>query len=97
VEKNTKLEEGKNKAKDMFRSTGLIHTTKVDKHGNWNLDGVRYDYLTKAATPNIDRLIESGVYVPRLRPTFPTKTFPNYYALATGLFAESHGIVGNCK
>lgn len=26
---------------------------------------------------------------------YPTKTFPNLYSLATGLYPESHGIVGN--
>lgn len=28
-------------------------------------------------------------------PSFPSVTFPNHYTLATGLFPESHGVVGN--
>ena len=28
-------------------------------------------------------------------PSFPSVTFPNHYTLATGLYPESHGIVGN--
>ena len=28
-------------------------------------------------------------------PVYPTKTFPNHYSLATGLFPEIHGIVDN--
>lgn len=27
--------------------------------------------------------------------TYPTKTFPNHYSIATGLYPESHGIVDN--
>lgn len=30
-----------------------------------------------------------------MRPIFPSKTFPNHYTLVTGLYAESHGLVGN--
>ncbi|KAF7640885.1 hypothetical protein LDENG_00007610 [Lucifuga dentata] len=30
-----------------------------------------------------------------MRPVYPSKTFPNLYTLATGLYPESHGIVGN--
>ena len=29
------------------------------------------------------------------KPVFPSKTFPNHYSIVTGLFAESHGIIGN--
>lgn len=28
-------------------------------------------------------------------PSFPSVTFPNHYTLATGLYPESHGVVGN--
>eukprot|EP01093_Parvamoeba_rugata_P012726 TRINITY_DN3761_c0_g1_i4.p1 TRINITY_DN3761_c0_g1~~TRINITY_DN3761_c0_g1_i4.p1 ORF type:complete len:355 (-),score=56.80 TRINITY_DN3761_c0_g1_i4:162-1226(-) len=28
-------------------------------------------------------------------PSFPTKTFPNHYTIATGLYPEKHGIIGN--
>ncbi|KAJ3284272.1 hypothetical protein HDU79_008362 [Rhizoclosmatium sp. JEL0117] len=30
-----------------------------------------------------------------MRPSFPTLTWPNHYSLATGLYPDSHGIVGN--
>ncbi|RXM35692.1 hypothetical protein EOD39_3948 [Acipenser ruthenus] len=36
-----------------------------------------------------------GTHAPYMRPVYPTKTFPNLYTLATGLYPESHGIVGN--
>jgi hypothetical protein len=28
-----------------------------------------------------------------MQPIFPSETFPNHYTLATGLYAESHGIL----
>jgi predicted AlkP superfamily pyrophosphatase or phosphodiesterase len=31
--------------------------------------------------------------VQKMQPIFPSETFPNHYTLATGLFAESHGIL----
>jgi predicted AlkP superfamily pyrophosphatase or phosphodiesterase len=60
-----------------------------------SFDGFRYDYLSKAETPNFDNLVESGVSSDGLIPIFPSKTFPNYYAIATGLYPENNGFVGN--
>lgn len=28
-------------------------------------------------------------------PSYPSKTFPNHYTIATGMYPESHGIVDN--
>jgi predicted AlkP superfamily pyrophosphatase or phosphodiesterase len=30
-----------------------------------------------------------------MNPSFPSVTFPNHYTLVTGLYPESHGVVGN--
>ncbi len=60
-----------------------------------SFDGFRWDYLEKAATPNLDRLGGEGVKAERLIPVFPTKTFPNHYSIVTGLYPEEHGIVAN--
>ena len=60
-----------------------------------SLDGFRWDYLDIAETPNLDRLAAAGVRAEALVPIFPTKTFPNHYSIATGLYADHHGIVGN--
>jgi len=30
-----------------------------------------------------------------MMPSFPSKTFPNHYTLATGLYPDHHGIIGN--
>lgn len=59
-----------------------------------SLDGFRYDYL-KHLPPDsaLQRLAAEGVHVNRLRPVFPSKTFPNHYTLVTGVFPETHGCV----
>lgn len=60
-----------------------------------SFDGFRYDYLSKTDTPNFDKLVQSGVISDGLIPVFPSKTFPNYYAIATGLYPENSGFIGN--
>src|SRR3546814_17814787 len=59
-----------------------------------SIDGFRADYLNRGLTPNISRLAAEGAHG-KLRPSFPTKTFPNHYALVTGKRPETTGIVGN--
>ena len=58
-------------------------------------DGWRWDYHTKAPTPNLRSLMARGVRAENLIPTFPSKTFPNFYSIVTGLYAGHHGIVAN--
>jgi predicted AlkP superfamily pyrophosphatase or phosphodiesterase len=60
-----------------------------------SLDGFRWDYLEKTATPNLHRLIARGVRARALIPSFPTVTFPNHYTIVTGLYPGHHGVVGN--
>jgi predicted AlkP superfamily pyrophosphatase or phosphodiesterase len=60
-----------------------------------SLDGFRHDYLDRFPAPNILRVAQAGVRADRMIPVFPTKTFPAHYTIATGLYAEHHGIVGN--
>ena len=60
-----------------------------------SFDGFRYDYLTKADTPNFDMLVENGVISEGLIPIYPSDTFPNYYAIATGLYPENNGFISN--
>nr|KAG5708920.1 hypothetical protein BaRGS_009329 [Batillaria attramentaria] len=55
-----------------------------------------WDYLKRTATPNFDRVRSNGVIAERgLKNAFLTKTLPNHFTIATGLWEESHGIVGN--
>lgn len=60
-----------------------------------SFDGFRHDYLSKTDTPNFDTLVQNGVISEGLIPVFPSKTFPNYYAIATGLHPENNGFIGN--
>ncbi|MCW9708756.1 ectonucleotide pyrophosphatase/phosphodiesterase [Fodinibius salsisoli] len=60
-----------------------------------SFDGFRYDYLNKVDTPHFDSLAAGGVQAEGLIPVFPSKTFPNHYAIATGLYPENSGFVGN--
>lgn len=58
------------------------------------IDGFRPDYLDRAVTPVLSRLASEGVRA-TMRPSFPTKTFPNFYTLVTGKRPDRHGVVAN--
>jgi predicted AlkP superfamily pyrophosphatase or phosphodiesterase len=60
-----------------------------------SLDGFRWDYIEKYSPPNMSHFIENGVQAESLIPSFPSKTFPNHYTIATGLYPDKHGIIGN--
>jgi len=60
-----------------------------------SLDGFRYDYLEKFNPPALNKLAKEGVRAKWMIPSFPTKTFPNHYTIATGLYPAHHGIVEN--
>ncbi|WP_332820224.1 nucleotide pyrophosphatase/phosphodiesterase family protein [Sphingopyxis sp.] len=59
-----------------------------------SIDGFRADYLDRGITPNLSRLAAEGARG-KLRPSFPTKTFPNHYAIVTGKRPDNNGITGN--
>ncbi|PPQ92830.1 hypothetical protein CVT25_004318 [Psilocybe cyanescens] len=60
-----------------------------------SIDGLRADYLDRGLTPHLLDLSKKGLRAKSMKPIFPTLTFPNHWALMTGLHAESHGIVAN--
>lgn len=60
-----------------------------------SLDGFRYDYVDRYKPPAIEALARDGVRAKWMIPSFPTKTFPNHYTIATGLYPQNHGIVEN--
>lgn len=60
-----------------------------------SLDGFRWDYADSVYTPNLDKIAEMGVKAKSMQASFPTKTFPNHYAIATGLYPNNSGIVNN--
>lgn len=76
----------------LFVALGLYaggHTTVIV-----SLDGFRWDYPQMYDTPFLDSLGRRGVRAV-MRPSFPSKTFPNHYTLATGLVPDHHGIIAN--
>jgi alkaline phosphatase D len=60
-----------------------------------SLDAFRWDYDSIYSTPVLDEMAGDGVRAGRLIPSFPTKTFPNHYTIATGLYPDHHGLVNN--
>jgi predicted AlkP superfamily pyrophosphatase or phosphodiesterase len=60
-----------------------------------SLDGFRADFLYRNLTPTLNQFVQEGISPKYMHPSFPSVTFPNHYTMATGLYPESHGIVGN--
>ena len=59
-----------------------------------SIDGFHPDYLDRGITPTLSALADSGVRA-AMRPSFPSKTFPNHWTLVTGLVPDKHGITAN--
>jgi predicted AlkP superfamily pyrophosphatase or phosphodiesterase len=59
------------------------------------VDALRWDFVNRPGAVNLRRLAERGTRSERLVPSFPSKTFPNFYTLVTGLHTQNHGIVAN--
>lgn len=60
-----------------------------------SFDGFRHDYVERFNLPNFKTFINQGSRAKALIPSFPSKTFPNHYTLATGLYPGHHGLVDN--
>lgn len=60
-----------------------------------SFDGFRWDYSNRGLTPNLDFIKNNGVSALSLKPSFPSKTFPNHYTIVTGLYPQNHGIIAN--
>ncbi|PXF49534.1 Bis(5'-adenosyl)-triphosphatase enpp4 [Gracilariopsis chorda] len=66
-----------------------------------SIDGFRLEYFSRKENgeylaPTLRSIAKEGVYAPDgMQPVMPSKTWPNHWTLVTGLFPESHGIVGN--
>ncbi len=59
-----------------------------------SIDGFRPDYLSRGLTPTLSALAAGGAFG-EMRPSFPSKTFPNHYTLVTGRRPDENGIVSN--
>jgi predicted AlkP superfamily pyrophosphatase or phosphodiesterase len=60
-----------------------------------SFDGFGAELWGRHAAPNFERVAAAGVRAERMIPVYPTKTFPAHYSIATGMYVESHGLVGN--
>jgi len=58
-------------------------------------DGFRYDFAKKYHAKNLLSLSDQGVAASSMIPSFPSVTFPNHYAIVTGLYPAHHGLVNN--
>lgn len=57
-------------------------------------DAFRWDFADLYSAPNLQRAAREGARGEMI-PVFPSKTFPNHYALVTGMYAGHHGLAGN--
>lgn len=60
-----------------------------------SLDGFKPEYLDKYPAPTLNLLAKEGVRAKWMTPSYPSLTFPNHYAIATGLYPDHNGIVAN--
>jgi predicted AlkP superfamily pyrophosphatase or phosphodiesterase len=62
-----------------------------------SLDGFRWDYCARhpEESPRLRQLAREGVSARELIPVYPSNTFPNHYAIVTGLYPAHHGIINN--
>ena len=54
--------------------------------------GFRYDYIHIQKINAIKEILKTGVYA-KVKPAFPSNSYPNYYALMTGLHPVKNGFV----
>lgn len=58
-------------------------------------DGFRWDYVERFQPPNLKKFISEGVQAESMLSCYPSKTFPNHYSIATGMYPDRHGLVDN--
>lgn len=82
----------------VFSSMAATPVPSDDKQQQYvivlSMDGFRHDLPEHCNTPTLDSLKKAGVYTD-VYPSFPANTFPNHYAMATGLYPDHHGVVNN--
>lgn len=81
--------------KDAGTSAGFSEVSKKPYLILISLDGFRWDYVDRFKPVNLLKFIKHGVQAESLIPSFPSKTFPNHYTIATGMYPDNNGILGN--
>ncbi len=59
------------------------------------IDGLSHDAVERWNMKNLAKLAADGAKADSLIPVFPSKTFPNFYAMATGLYPNRNGVLAN--
>ena len=60
------------------------------------VDGFRWDYVSlDKSLKGFRKIAENGVHAKYVKPIFPANSYPNWYAITTGLYGESHGMIEN--
>jgi len=61
------------------------------------IDGARPDALLQASTPNLDKLIENGLWAPAATTQLSSATSsgPGWMSILTGVSPEKHGVIAN--
>jgi len=60
-----------------------------------SIDGFRWDYIKKYQPKFLSQWVQDSAQLDGLRPSFPTKTFPNHLSIITGSYPQRHGIMAN--
>lgn len=60
-----------------------------------SLDGFPKEQLSRHPWEHLTWVYAHGSQPRKFINQFPTKTFPNHFSVATGMYQESHGVVGN--
>ncbi|OXA96077.1 alkaline phosphatase family protein [Flavobacterium hercynium] len=86
----------------LFLFTALLFTVFSHSQSNKDayvvlvsMDGFRWDYEKHFNLPNLKQIAKEGVHAKSMRPSYPSKTFPNHYSIVTGLYPDHHGIINN--
>ncbi|MEO7213598.1 ectonucleotide pyrophosphatase/phosphodiesterase [Mucilaginibacter sp.] len=58
-------------------------------------DGFRWDYTDKYDAGNLKKFRAAGVEAQSMVPSYPSVTFPNHYAMVSGLYPSHSGLVNN--
>ena len=60
-----------------------------------SIDGFRHDYPDLFDLKFLKKIRSLSSSQNSLAPVYPSKTFPNHFSMATGLYPDEHGIIGN--
>lgn len=73
----------------------IEHVSNACQNISVSYDAFRNEYFSRNVTDFTNELRKNSTRASYLRNVFPTKTFPNHHSIATGVFPEEHGVMGN--